>query len=114
MSIFRVQNACGALPKRAALAFPLLVPQRINQGFAAPDPVVDVEQLGPVAGDRKPITSACRASAFSLVRIQWFRPSIVLRLGVTYPLNTMRRTPPGGGWNGLDTFSALGFIHRRM
>jgi hypothetical protein len=60
-----------------------LVPQGVDQGFAATDSVVDVEELGPVAGDRKPITSACLASALSRVRIQWFRPSIVLRLGVT-------------------------------
>lgn len=60
-----------------------LVPQGIDQGLAATDSVVDVEELGPVAGDRKPITSACLASALSRVRIQWFRPSIVLRLGVT-------------------------------
>lgn len=91
-----------------------LVPEGVDQGLAATDSVVDVEELGPVAGDRKPITSACLASALSRVRIQWFRPSIVFKLGVTYPARTISRRPAGGGWNGLATFGSLRFIHRRM
>jgi hypothetical protein len=54
----------------------------VEEGFAAPGSVVDVERARAVAGDRNAETSASLASFLSLVRIQWLRPSIVLREGV--------------------------------
>ena len=71
----------------------LLVTEGIDQGFAATGSVVDVEEFGSVASDRDFNASlrAVLASFFIFVRIQWFRPSIVFRLGVTY-FGSQRRT----------------------
>jgi len=71
----------------------LLVTEGIDQGFATTGAVVDVEELGSVASDRDFNASlrAVLASFFIFVRIQWFRPSMVFRLGVTY-FGSQRRT----------------------
>jgi hypothetical protein len=59
-----------------------LVANCVEEGFAAPGPVIDVKGAGTVAGNGNAETRASLASFLSLVRIQWFRPSIVFRLGV--------------------------------
>lgn len=59
------------------------VAKRIEDGFAATSEVVAVEEAR--SASDKAHTKASRASFFSLVRIQWFRPSMVFRLGVRYP-----------------------------
>lgn len=71
----------------------LLVAEGVDQGFAATRAVINVEELGSVTSDRDFNASlrAVLASFFIFVRIQWFRPSMVFRLGVTY-FGSQRRT----------------------
>lgn len=71
----------------------LLVAEGVDQGFAAPGAVINVEEFRSMTGDRDFNASlrAILASFFIFVRIQWFRPSMVFRLGVTY-FGSQRRT----------------------
>ena len=70
-----------------------LVAEGVDQGFAAAGAVINVEEFRSVTGDRDFNASlrAVLASFFIFVSIQWFRPSMVFRLGVTY-FGSQRRT----------------------
>jgi hypothetical protein len=68
--------------RRIVIRYQSLVADGVEEGLAATGTVVDVERAGAVARDDNAPTRASLASFLSLVRIQWLRPSIVLRLGV--------------------------------